>query len=159
MLKALIVKIKSFFGGNQVSLFDFNVVGLDDYSHSDRKFLIQVDKVKKNVNDFNVSMKEEAESASRSAVIGEQRRRKNLLAKQIIEKVIELQGLGKADKICKSDYKKLRQDLLLTLFSLFATSADAEVFEYAVRSLEENSIVPSNSRLEIAKLSPLGRWL
>jgi len=159
MLESVIKKISSLLKFGRTTIYDFNLVGLDDHARKDQVNLEAMEEIKRVFRDFNESLKKEIDALYSEANQNRRKQRKFLIANQITEKIKELYEMGKTNKIYKTDYKVLKQELLSTQFGLFGSSADAEVFESTVRALEDNGIVPHGSRKAIAKLSPMGRWL
>jgi len=159
MLNSVIKNIKTLFNLSQATIFDFNLVGLEDHVKKDKSYLREMEEIKRASRDFNEILKKEISALYNERDQVKIKQRKIFIVNQVIEKIKELYEMGKAKRIYRTDYKTLKQELLSTQFSLFGSSADAEVFEYTVLSLEDNEIVPSGSRTAIAKLSPLGRWL
>lgn len=159
MLNTVIKKIKSLLNLSLTTIYDFNLVGLDDHVKKDQIYLNEMEEIKRAFHGSNESLKKEIGALLAEIDQNRKKQRKIIIVNQTIEKIKELYEMGKASQIYKSEYKVLKQELLLTVFSLFGSSADAEVFEYTVRALEDSGIVPPGSRLKIAKLSPMGRWL
>lgn len=159
MTNSLLKAIKNILPFRKPTLFNFNIVGLDDNVKMDQQFLKDAEELKVRIHDFNKIAGAEIDRTYDEFDNKKRIQRKMAIANQIIAKVNELYESGKRNSLYKADYKMLKQELILTLVRLFGSSADAEVLEDTVRALEINEIVPPGSRTALAKLSPIGRWL
>lgn len=161
METGLLNRIKRFFrlGSRRESIFDFNIVGVDDYLQKNDAFLAEAEKIKLSLRDFNVTSNREIDEIDKESDKNIIKQRKLNIANRIIDELKALHEIGKRNAISKADYKRLRVELLMTLVRLFESYAERDVFTHSVHILEENGIIPKGSEVEIMKLTPMGRWL
>ncbi len=155
----LLIKKKSLVGLRLKSLFDFNIVGLDDQLKRDEAFLKEAEKIRAHFHGFNEKVNRKIDLLNGDIDEERTKQKKFAIANPVLDEIKSLASLGKENKIYKTDYKILREQLLRTLIRLFRSYEDREVLAHSVHVLEDNRIIPNESQKEIMKMTPMGRWL
>jgi len=83
---------------------------------------------------------------------------KRVLMNEILQKILELHDLAKEKKFYKNDYREFKQQLLKLLFKLIASVEDFNDLDHAISVLENAELIPKESKRDIIRVSPLGRW-
>ena len=143
---------KLFSKKQKATVFNFNILGLDNSVHFDNIVAVEI---KKKIQEFH-EIENEIRNKDTSCMLEGNKR---IVIDMILKKLKEMKEYGESKRMYKDDYQNLKQMLLTLLFGLFGTAEDIGNLDYTISALKEMAIIPENStKEEIIQNCPVGRW-